>query len=381
MADMVEGVRESQVIRLIAALESDDEVVEPILRRVRSEIPSYQAVGREQIVASVHRILRRVCRTLRAGEVPPPDEFWEAERATVERLGAGVPIEDIMAGFRVTIASIQGRLVELAVECGVDGADVVALTSLLWRLSDAFSARAAADYHRQGLALAMADQRRRDEWLAGALAGDLDHAQLERGYTVYRLRRDTTYRAFCTGPGEEQRIEQVQRALAEHHGHGVLMAPTRDRLVGIMENLPTPVPGQLIALGVPAPVDRLATSYRSAQDVLAAALLQYREGVHTPETLGWRLAVPTLGELGELLRMRYLEPLHRAGAFGDQVIEALRCYLSHGRSIPQSAAALHVHVNTLRYRLSRFEELTGRSLQDTDTIVELSCVLYGAPAS
>jgi putative transposase len=40
-----------------------------------------------------------------------------------------------------------------------------------------------------------------------------------------------------------------------------------------------------------------------------------------------------------------------------------------------------VHVNTLRYRLSRFEELTGRSLQDTDTIVELSCVLYGAPAS
>ena len=144
MADMVEGVRESQVIRLIAALESDDEVVEPILRRVRSEIPSYQAVGREQIVASVDRILRRVCRTLWAGEVPPPDEFWEAERATVERLGAGVPIEDIMAGFRVTIASIQGRLVELAVEGGVDGADVVALTSLLWRLSDAFSARAAA---------------------------------------------------------------------------------------------------------------------------------------------------------------------------------------------------------------------------------------------
>ena len=254
MAAMVEGVSDSQVIHLIATLESDDEVVEPILRRVRSEIPSYQAVGREQIVASVHRILRRACRTLRAGEVPPPDEFWEAERATVERLRAGVPIEDIMAGFRVTIASIQGRLVELAVECGVDGADVVALTSLLWRLSDAFSARAAADYHRQGLTLAMADQRRRDEWLAGALAGDLDSAQLERGYTVYRLRRDTTYRAFCTGPGEEQRIEQVQRAIAEHHGHGVLMAPTRDRLVGIMENLPTPVPGQLIALGAPAPV-------------------------------------------------------------------------------------------------------------------------------
>jgi len=71
--------------------------------------------------------------------------------------------------------------------------------------------------------------------------------------------------------------------------------------------------------------------------------------------------------------------LRDAGSFGDQVVEALRVYLEHDRSIPQTAATLHVHVNTLRYRLSRFEELTGRSLTRTDTLIELAWALYLEP--
>jgi putative transposase len=371
---MGDGVDE-RVVRLVSALENDDGIVEPILERVRSEIPSYQAVEREKIVASIRRIRARVCRTLAIGEVPPADELWEAERATVERLQVGVPIEDILSGFRITIWTVQHRLVELATEYGVNGSDVVALTSLVWKLSDLFSARAAADYHQVGLAHAVADQRRRDEWLAGALGGELDATQLERGYTVYRLRRDTAYRAFCTAPADEQTIELTQRLLSERYGDDVLMAPSHDCLVGLIADLPRPVPDQLVAVGPAVPVDRLAASYQSAQHVLAAAALHHRDGVHTVETLGWRLAVPMRGELGELLRARYLEPLQSTGPFGEQVVEALRSYLTHERSIPLTAAALHVHVNTLRYRLSRFEELTGRSLQDTDTIVELALAL------
>jgi putative transposase len=86
-----------------------------------------------------------------------------------------------------------------------------------------------------------------------------------------------------------------------------------------------------------------------------------------------------VANVSELLRDRYVDPLRGEGAFGDQVVESLRGYLSHDRSIPQAAEALHVHVNTLRYRLARFEELTGRSLQATDTLVELAWVLYPEP--
>lgn len=58
--------------------------------------------------------------------MPPPEEIWEAETATLERLRAGVPIEDTMAAFRLSIASIQDRLVEPAAEIGVDSGHVAA---------------------------------------------------------------------------------------------------------------------------------------------------------------------------------------------------------------------------------------------------------------
>ena len=40
-----------------------------------------------------------------------------------------------------------------------------------------------------------------------------------------------------------------------------------------------------------------------------------------------------------------------------------------------TAEAMHVHPNTLRYRLSRVEKLLGRSLRQPATIAELSLAL------
>jgi putative transposase len=375
---MTDARHDDRMMPLIEALEHDEAVVEPTIQRIWGEIPAYRVVTHEQLVDSVHRNLVLACRALVARQVPPAEEIWQAEKATVERLRAGVPIEDIMAGFRVSISSIQDRLVVLADEHGVDGADVVAMTTVLWKLSDAFSARAAAAYRQQGLAVAVADQRRRDEWLLGLLAGTLAPARVEQGHVAYRLRRDAAYRAFCTGLSDHESLERAQRALARQQGDdgGMMMVPTEGQLVGIVAGMPTPVAGHLVAVGPPEALERLAESYAIAQDVLTAARLHFTEGVHTLDGLGWRVAVPMVANVSELLRDRYLDPLRGEGAFGDQVVESLRGYLSHDRSIPQAAAALHVHVNTLRYRLARFEELTGRSLQATDTLVELAWVLY-----
>ena len=44
-----------------------------------------------------------------------------------------------------------------------------------------------------------------------------------------------------------------------------------------------------------------------------------------------------------------------------------------------TAEAMHVHPNTLRYRLGRVEKLLGRSLRQPATIAELTLALH-APA-
>jgi PucR family transcriptional regulator, purine catabolism regulatory protein len=50
---------------------------------------------------------------------------------------------------------------------------------------------------------------------------------------------------------------------------------------------------------------------------------------------------------------------------------ALVCYFRNDLDIKRTAAAMHMHHNTLRYRLARVEELMGRSLKNPATIAAL----------
>lgn len=93
------------------------------------------------------------------------------------------------------------------------------------------------------------------------------------------------------------------------------------------------------------------------------------------DDVSWRTAVEDHGELVELLRRRYLEPLGEDAGFRPVLIETLRAYLANGRSVRATAHELFVHENTLRYRLARFEELTGCSLNSTDVLIEISWVI------
>jgi DNA-binding PucR family transcriptional regulator len=47
----------------------------------------------------------------------------------------------------------------------------------------------------------------------------------------------------------------------------------------------------------------------------------------------------------------------------------LAAYLAHDLHISEAAVELHVHPNTLRYRIRRFEELSGLRLERVDDLV------------
>lgn len=94
--------------------------------------------------------------------------------------------------------------------------------------------------------------------------------------------------------------------------------------------------------------------------------------------LSWRMGITASPETTAHLTAQLLEPLRAEGAFGELIIEALTAYLEHGLNIPRAAAAIPVHVNTLRYRLRRLEDLLEVSLQDLDTLFELSWAVAAA---
>ncbi|MGB3441331.1 MAG: helix-turn-helix domain-containing protein [Actinophytocola sp.] len=85
-------------------------------------------------------------------------------------------------------------------------------------------------------------------------------------------------------------------------------------------------------------------------------------------------AVPE--ELRQSFRSRVLGPvLDYDAAHRSDLVRTLHVFLRHSGSWSQAAADLHVHVNTLRYRIGRVAELTGRDLSSFPDRVDLYLAL------
>jgi hypothetical protein len=66
-----------------------------------------------------------------------------------------------------------------------------------------------------------------------------------------------------------------------------------------------------------------------------------------------------------------LAPLRAAGPTGAELVRTLRAYLDVGRNAKEAARVLHVHRNTLLYRLRRIETLLRVDLGNAQTLFEL----------
>ena len=122
-----------------------------------------------------------------------------------------------------------------------------------------------------------------------------------------------------------------------------------------------------VAVGPPRPLTALAQSDAVADRVFAAAWRRVDGGSFCLEDLTWRTAASD-PDVTAVLRRRYLAPFADDAEFGRIVLDSVQSYLAHDRRISAAARALSVHENTLRYRLQKFEQLTGTRLDATGTL-------------
>jgi DNA-binding PucR family transcriptional regulator len=68
---------------------------------------------------------------------------------------------------------------------------------------------------------------------------------------------------------------------------------------------------------------------------------------------------------------RYVFPLERRGKSGAAILDTVTRYLENDCQVDVTAAEVGVHANTVRYRVTRFEHLTGCSLKHSESLVEV----------
>jgi PucR family transcriptional regulator, purine catabolism regulatory protein len=153
----------------------------------------------------------------------------------------------------------------------------------------------------------------------------------------------------------------------------------------LAQTLASELAPQAVAVGVGAPVRDPAKLRRCLVEARhasrLAALRKSSPSVSTSEEIGSHSLLLALHE-EDLLRTFHsalLGPVVDYDARrGSELVHTLAVFLDMNGGWQEAAAALSIHVNTLRYRLARIEALTGRSLDTMENRVDFYLALRSA---
>jgi PucR C-terminal helix-turn-helix domain len=151
--------------------------------------------------------------------------------------------------------------------------------------------------------------------------------------------------------------------------------PNRGRIAAVTRALT----GWAAAMGPVEPLDRAAASLHWARRALGLAERGIIDGrrdlVRCDEHLA-TLLIFADEELAAALRAARLAPLQRLRpAQRDRLAETLLIWLQHGCNANEVALQVHVHPQTVRYRLRQADDLFGDQLRDPDRRFELEIAL------
>jgi hypothetical protein len=379
---MVSHAAAAQVVgQLVAAIEAElDPLVERIGERIREEIPDFRRLPSDRLAGAVRGNVGRALSALRDLRPPTPEELEGAAAIGRERAEQGLTVDAVLHAYRISISGVWSRFGEVARERGADVSSVLAFSETLWLWADAVMDVVASAHREVELELAREEQQRRDAFVLALLTGTIDAAELRRECATYGLDPEREYIPFraraalqggSDGGGDGVGATLPHRiALALAGDDGLVTALDHD-LVGIAARAPVSMPGVATGLGPPARLNNLPNAFALASRALQTALAFREEGTRSLADLSIRPAILADEALGDAFEARYLEPLAELGRLGTELQSTLRTWFDEGMRVEDAARTLHVHPNTLRHRLRRFEEATGASLRRPTDLVEL----------
>lgn len=390
------GDRFEQVVERSEAtslLEAMLEEIEPIsvamVERIRREIPSFRHVPLDQHRADTRSAAESLIRSRlpadggsvagSAGE-GSVDEGGVSGHAAADlselgrrRAEQGVPVEDALRAWRISVELGTTEASRLARERGLDPALVFtffqevleAADQAMVTLADAYSSTAKQAETRTALLQRFAGQ---------ALAGELEGRELRERATELGIDTRASYRVFripaaaaAAGTAAALRSE-LERTDDGSEGPRGAFVEIDEGFTGFLSGELSRGTAELVAFGPPVDLTQLPVSSRIASRVASGARSFGLRGIQTLASAGVYVAVTESPDIGEALAARYVDPVREASS-GEEILASVREWFASAMRVGPAAKRLHVHPNTLRYRLNRYAELTGSDIGETEQAV------------
>lgn len=371
--------------------------------RIWIEVPSYRASGlRSDVSQHVARVYGVFVSTVRESRDPSVQDFpWTAEHAE-RRVEHGISLVDFLKAFRIAQLELWDGLLGWSHERPGSGADLVVLglVSHVMRTIESGSAAAAATYlEAQQFELADHEHIQRDlleDLLAGRLPTQARRLTMLREAALADDQPFVVATALLEGEEDSGEQESLTRTARTHlsHATGGIHVLRQTELVALL-----PVRGQLervVHQRLARAVDELAgrdlrlrlglsglrTDLSEVPDAYAEARLAC-ESIERPHGVA---SLADLSALDYLVRRpdetvrRLIRPEVRDFLTEDLAGQgtysaSLQAFLDHDLNAREAAKALHVHVNTMYYRLERIASRTGCDLRRVDQMMELVLAL------
>jgi hypothetical protein len=313
-----------------------------------------------------------------------------ADRALYVAVGerwfrSGHSLDELQAGYHLGARVVWRRIAAVATDAGAEAATVAVLADTLFAYLDEIAAVTVEGFVAAQAAAAGEVERRRARLVAALVSEQapdrqtLDRAALDAGWPLPRA-----VAVIALGPdgGADARARHLPADVLAGavDGAACLILPDPDG-PGRRAQLGRALDGLAAALGPTVAVEHAARSWARARSlwrlVAAAAPGLHAADDHLLELL---LAedpsiVDDLAAL-RLAPMAGLPPRSR-----ERLEQTLLAYLRQRGNGPRMAADLHVHPQTVRYRLARLRELLGSALDDPETRFELEVVLRARSAA
>ena len=304
-------------------------------------------------------------------DAPPPDVYRALGRGEL-RQGRG--LDALQAAYRVGARVAWRRLSAVADAAGIPVADQHLLAEAIFAYIDELASESVAGYAQAQAASAGERDRRREALVALLLSGEqadtptLRRVALEAGWPLPR-----TLAVVACGPASPARIAREIDPDA---------LPGRVREIGCVV-VPNPPGGRVavprglrmpLGIGPTVAVDQAGRSFDLAVRALAIAGPGDAPIVAADHLA--EIVVNALPDVTEALRAHLLAPLaEETPASRERLLETLAAWLRHQGRRAAIAEELHVHPQTVRYRVARLRELLGPDLDDPDRRFALELAL------
>ena len=357
---------------------------------IRTAEPFYDAgtsVPAEDLRGSVRDNLLYILSRL-AGR---PSPGLGAPRATGRRRAEqGAPLPAILHSYRVAGTFIWSALLDEADDS--TAAALLPAASALWSIMDELSSSVTDAYRDTVADHARSNAQTRNAMLDVLLRGDGgDGSRLWESAATLRLPHQGTFvvaAAPAPRPGVEA-IPHAEEALrtrdirsawrVEIDAHVGVVVLTRRTGIDVLCARLAELAGGPVGLSEPyGNLEQTPAALRQARLASAAATPGSHEIVRY-ERVPIAVLLAGAPDAAATVARAILGPvLSLPAAECDVLLGTLRAWFAEDGATSVAAEKLHVHRNTVRYRLRRVEELTGRSLTRPAGIAELHLALEAA---